>query len=278
MTPATVTIRCVVEDRCVPGTGLRAEHGLAWHIETPDGQVLFDTGESGDVLLHNAALLGIDLGRLDALALSHAHRDHTGGLASVLAHTRPAIPLYASPDLFRKRFVKEEHVSYGMPLSRRALAQHAHLCLSAAPVEIMPGVWTTGEITERPAFEGRGVTHLIRAGGQWQPDPYRDDLSLVLQTARGRVVVLGCGHAGLLNILRAVVQRFSGPIVAVLGGTHLVSASEAMLRQAVDELRTRYESPRLYPNHCTGAHAYEALAAAFGDRVQPCPAGTVLTF
>jgi len=75
-----------------------------------------------------------------------------------------------------------------------------------------------------------------------------------------------------------VRQLFEGEIVAVLGGTHLVSADDDMLAQAVDALREEYGSPELYVNHCTGQKATASLAAAFGSRVQPCPAGTVLTF
>ncbi|MBN1679614.1 MAG: MBL fold metallo-hydrolase [Anaerolineae bacterium] len=273
-------ITCVVEDTIVPDSALRSEHGIAFYIKTPGGRLLFDTGESGDVLVHNAAHLHIDLSQIDALALSHAHLDHTGGVPDVLKRTRPMIPLYASPDIFRERFVRslEQPVSYCLKLSRDELEQHVDLRLSADPVEIVPGVWTTGEITDRTSFEGRGNMHQIRVDGEWKPDPYRDDLSLVLETGDGLVVLLGCGHAGLLNILRQVKRHFDGDIIAIAGGTHLASATDAMLQQAIDELSTTYNRPRLYPNHCTGQRAVNALADAFGSQVQPCPPGTILTF
>jgi 7,8-dihydropterin-6-yl-methyl-4-(beta-D-ribofuranosyl)aminobenzene 5'-phosphate synthase len=276
-----IQIRCLVENTALPPTAFWGEHGMAWHIETPDGQVLFDTGQSGDVLLHNAALFELDLGKIDALAISHAHYDHTGGLPKVLERTRLNLPLYASPDLFRERFSRqgEEYRSIGLRLTREELARHVELRLSAEPVEILPGVWTTGEITDRSAFEGRGDNLMIRDENGWRPDPYRDDFSLVLETGAGLVVLLGCGHAGLLNILNHVRQHFEGDIIAVAGGTHLVSATGDMLRQAVDVLRNTYHTPRIYPCHCSGQPAYLALAGAFGgEMVQPCPAGSVLTF
>jgi 7,8-dihydropterin-6-yl-methyl-4-(beta-D-ribofuranosyl)aminobenzene 5'-phosphate synthase len=270
-----ITITCLVEDTPL-GLDFRAEHGLSFSIQVPGHQVLFDTGESGDVLLHNARQLEINLAQIDALALSHAHLDHSGGVPDLLKLTPASLPFFASPDVFRPRYVHEDRASYGMPLSRAELAQQVDLHLSADPVEMVPGVWTTGEITERPYFEGRGATHQIKVNGEWQPDPYRDDLSLVVEDTDGVIVVLGCGHAGLLNILRHVKRHFARPIKMVIGGTHLNAATDDMLAQAVAELRDTYGSPRLYPNHCTGQHAYDALAAAFGDRVQPCPAGTVV--
>jgi len=273
-----IRVRSVVENTALPGSDFRAEHGMSWHIETPDGQLLFDTGASGDVMLHNAALFGIDWHTLDAVALSHAHYDHTGGLRHLFTQTRPAIPLYAHADLFRERYDKTRGV--GMATPRDELAACADLRLSAGPAEMLPGIWTTGEITDRSFFEGRSASHQIKTddGSGWLPDPYRDDVSLVLHTEQGLVVLLGCGHAGLLNILAQVKQQFEGNIIAVAGGTHLMSADDTMLQQAITELATTYGSPRLYPCHCTGERAFNALKGAFGDRVLPGPAGTVLEF
>lgn len=273
-------IRCLVDNGAQRASAFWGEHGVAFHIQTTDGQILYDTGQSGEVLLHNAQLSGIDLGQIDALVLSHAHYDHTGGLAHVLAHTRPSIPLYASPDLFRERFtVKGEQIrSIGMRLSRDELAEKVDLRLSADPLEILPGVWTSGEIPNRSDFEGRSEHHRVRVNGGWQPDPYRDDFSLVLQTRDGLAVLMGCGHAGLLNILKYAKRTFKRDVVAVIGGIHLVEATEENLRRTIVTLKTNFNTPALYPCHCTGESAYVALARAFDEQVQPCPAGTLLEF
>jgi len=275
-----IQVHCLVDNSARRSSQFWAEHGLSFHLETPGGRVLFDTGQSGQVLLHNAGQLGIDLHQIDALALSHAHYDHTGGLEHFLAHSRPGIPLYAHPDLFRERYAQraDEYDPIGMRLSRADLEQHVTLSLSADPVEILPGVWTTGEIAERPEFEGRSEAHRIRVDGQWQPDPYRDDFSLVLEVEDGVVVLCGCCHAGLLNTLKHVRRVFRRDIMAVAGGMHLASATDEMLHRTIDALRTTYGTPRLYPGHCTGERAYVALTQAFGERVQSCPAGTLLTF
>jgi len=278
-----VKITCLVDNAAGRRSGCWGEHGVAFGIEiereTGDGCVLFDTGHSGTVLLHNMEALGIAPARIDALALSHAHDDHTGGLAAVLSK-RPGLPVYAHPDLFRSRFSRRQgqYKSIGMSVTPDALSQQVDLRLDADPVEIMPGVWTSGEIRERQEPEGRSAHHFIQVDGDWCPDLYRDDLSLVLETRAGLVVVCGCCHAGLLNTLACVKRVFARPIVAIIGGMHLVDMDAAQLDHVVALLRDVYGVPRLYPNHCTGQRAYTALFNAFGKAVQPFPAGASLTF
>jgi 7,8-dihydropterin-6-yl-methyl-4-(beta-D-ribofuranosyl)aminobenzene 5'-phosphate synthase len=152
--------------------------------------------------------------------------------------------------------------------------------LSAEPVEIMPGVWTTGEIGKRLSFEGRSTNHYIRVGETWQPDPYQDDLSLVLQTSQGLVVVCGCCHAGLLNTLAHMRHYFYQPLKAVIGGTHLEGTVPENLDRVVEELSNQHEGsiPDLYLNHCTGEVALFRITHAFGEKVHPCPAGLGLSF
>jgi 7,8-dihydropterin-6-yl-methyl-4-(beta-D-ribofuranosyl)aminobenzene 5'-phosphate synthase len=279
---SAIRVYCVVDNCVLRGSHLWGEHGAAFLIETSDGRVLFDTGQSGSVLLHNASCMGIALNQIDALAFSHAHYDHTGGLASFLEHCRSNLPLYASPDIFRARYARrgDELLSIGLQLDRKALVQQLDLRLSATPIEILPGVWTTGEIDERLEFEGRSAQHGILIDDEWQPDPYHDDLSLVIEHSEGLIVICGCCHAGILNTLTHIRQGFGQNILAILGGTHLAGATPGSLASVVERLRTpnHGDPPQLFLNHCTGERAFLALAQTFGDQVQPYPAGMVLTF
>jgi 7,8-dihydropterin-6-yl-methyl-4-(beta-D-ribofuranosyl)aminobenzene 5'-phosphate synthase len=271
-------VTCLIDNSVKTRSTLWGEHGLALLIEAEGRRVLFDTGASGAVLVHNLLEARILPDSITALALSHAHYDHTGGL-SVFLELRPGLPLYAHPDLLRERFSRrgEAIKPVGLRLTEPDLRRLADLRLSAAPQEILPGVWTTGEIAERPEPEGRSPHHRIHAGGGWAPDPYQDDMALVLDSPSGLVLVCGCCHAGLLNTLAHVQRTFGRDPAAILGGAHLGNANQAHLCRLVEVLRP-LGPPALFLNHCTGQTAYVALAQAFGDRVAPCPAGTLLEF
>ena len=271
-------ITCVV-DNTVQRSSLKGEHGLSFWIETDQGSVLFDTGQSETVLMHNLESLGLDPQDLSALALSHAHYDHTGGLPAILS-LKPGLPLHAHSDIFRSRYAyrEGEYKSIGLRLKRENVSQLAELHLNDAPVEVISGLWTTGEIVVRPEPEGRSAHHLVSDDDGWKPDPYRDDMSLVMETQQGLVVICGCCHAGLLNTLAHVRRKFQRPIAAIVGGTHLTTADEAYLEHVIDVLRDNYGPPYLYLNHCTGERASVALRDAFGERAKPCPAGMILTF
>lgn len=270
-------ITCLVDNAVKEGSPFWGEHGLAFLLETPDGRALFDTGASGTVLMHNMALAGIEPSSLSAVALSHSHLDHSGGLPDLLER-RPGLPLYGSPALFRERFsLRDGHATArGLPLTPEVRTRLGELCLNVEPQQVLPGVWTTGAITERNEPEGRSAAHVVRQGEGWAPDPYEDDLALLLETAGG-VLVCGCCHAGLLNTLAHVKRTFGVDPATVIGGTHLITADAAQLAHLVDVLRP-LGPPALYLNHCTGQTAFVALAQAFGSRVMPFPAGSVLDF
>jgi len=269
-------LTCVVENEA-GRPDLRAEHGLCVLVETGDGAVLWDTGATGETLLHNLHALGIENTPIEGIALSHAHLDHTGGLSAFLK-SKPRLPLYAHSDLFMPRFSGRDPLyANGVILRRKALERVTNLRLSREPQELLPGVYTTGSISPRP-YPCGGSNHLFTLiDGTLTPDPYADDMSLVLRAGKEIVLLCGCCHAGLRNTVATVRRRFSEPLRAVVGGTHLHDVSEAELGDIVTMLRSEQE-PDLYLNHCTGKKAIGALKKVFGDKVAPCPAGTILEF
>jgi len=246
-------IICVVDNKALKMTHLKTEHGLAFWIETEYGTVLFDTGQTTDVLSHNLSLLNLNEKDLDALAISHAHYDHTGGLELVLSkHSN--LPVYANAYVFRQKYSLHDgnYGASGFEFSREDYKQRADWRLSSGPTEIFPSLWTSGEIMNRDEPEGRSAGHYVRKGGKFVPDPYRDDMSLVLKTQDGLAVICGCCHAGLLNTLSHVERNFKGSITAVLGGTHLMTADGKLLDHVINVLDKRYSGLVFYLNHCTG--------------------------
>mgnify|MGYP001042395163 CR=1 FL=1 len=272
-------LTCVVDNGVQAGSGLWGEHGLSYLIESAGRRVLLDTGQSGDVLMHNLQVLNIGADTIDAVVISHAHYDHTGGLPLLLDHLRPGIPLYANADLFRGRYAQRSgHVQFiGAALNEDALSARLTLRLSADPQEVIPGVWTTGEIRERIEFEGRSSAHLMSGPDGLVPDAYLDDLALILAVGDGLALVCGCCHAGLLNTLMQVECLFTQPVVAVVGGLHLAGVAECDLARACASLAAMPGLRYIYSGHCTGESAHRALVQALGSEiVRPSPAGTVI--
>jgi 7,8-dihydropterin-6-yl-methyl-4-(beta-D-ribofuranosyl)aminobenzene 5'-phosphate synthase len=194
-------------------------------------------------------------------------------------HVQPGLPLYANPDLFRARFSRKKGQvkEIGLSLSRESLAGRLALRLSAAPQEIFRGLWTTGEIQERPEVEGKSDSHLMREGEALVADAYRDDMALVLEVESGLVLLCGCCHAGLLNTVAHVTRTFEQPITMIAGGLHLTNATAEELQQIGEVLSEMPALQRVYPNHCTGEAAFIALTQILGPSVvRPFPAGTVL--
>jgi 7,8-dihydropterin-6-yl-methyl-4-(beta-D-ribofuranosyl)aminobenzene 5'-phosphate synthase len=279
----TVSVTCVVNDAAKRSMPFREEHGLALVIEKEGRRVLFDTGQSGTVLLHNLDLLDIKPETIDAVAISHAHYDHTGGLPVLLERLDAGTPLYAHPDLFRSRYSGQkgrlrfdQPQDVGLALTRDRLARRFAMRLSPEPQEILPGLWTTGEISDRPEAEGRSDTHLMEEGDALVADAYRDDMALVLDLGEHLVLLCGCCHAGLLNTVAHAQHMFEPPIALIAGGLHLTSASEEDLRHIGEVLAAMPALQHVYPNHCTGDAAIAALTQKLGPSVvHPFMAGSV---
>jgi len=274
-----VKVVCVVENEVINNSDLQKEHGLSFWIETPNGSVLFDTGQTDAVLSHNLKTLGLPLEKVAAVALSHAHYDHTGGLETMLT-IRKDMPIYANPDIFRPRYALRngEYQAAGMRFDQSRLAPIAKIKLSDQPIEILPGLWTTGEIVERPEPQGSSSHLFIRTDKGWRADPYLDDMSLVYRGPSGLVLICGCCHAGVLNTLFHVRRMFSEPITTVVGGIHLLHAEDHYLDHVVTIIEECFPELSLFINHCSGENAFAKLSEAFSKKVKKCPAGTILDF
>ena len=257
---------------------LLAEHGLAFWIETGQTRVLFDTGQ-GNVLLHNASRLGVELELADAVVLSHGHYDHTGGLAGVLRLASRA-KVYTHPAALRPKYARDTDGavrSIGISSDSESAARDVakELIWTKGPVEIARGLFATGEIPRVTDFEDTGGAFFLDEECQ-QPDPLIDDQAVFCESPSGSVVFLGCAHAGVINTLRHIRQLTSGrPVHTVVGGMHLVGAGPRRMDRTVAELR-RLGVRRLAPAHCTGPAATARLWSEFPARCVPSHVGTAM--
>ena len=200
----TVTILC--ENTAVTSGKLLGEHGLSFLVERGRDRLLFDTGQ-GQTLARNAATLGKDLSTVQRVLLSHGHYDHSGGLGGVLTE-RGLNTVYGLPGLFRDRYALHETSEgirtrfIGMSLSQEQIESHgAAVDLSEKFREVLPGMYASGRVERPKGWQGLDARLVVPSPSGFDPDPFDDDCSLLLETDAGPVLLLGCAHAGLPAIL-----------------------------------------------------------------------------
>ncbi len=274
----TVTL---LAENTARGMGILGEHGLAWWIDTGAHRVLFDTGQ-GLVLEHNARRLHVDLASAHAIALSHGHLDHVGGLELALA-AAPQATLYLHPRAIEPKFTGSDGKPQGRCISAKFVETEAfrtsgrRVVASREPQEIAPGMWTTGEVPRVNDFEDVGGPFFLDAA-LTRPDPILDDQTVFFAGREGTVVVLGCAHAGVVNTLEHIRTLTHGaPLYTVVGGMHLERASERRMTETFAALR-RLGVQRFGPNHCTGLAATALFWREFPGRCVQASAGVQLQF
>jgi 7,8-dihydropterin-6-yl-methyl-4-(beta-D-ribofuranosyl)aminobenzene 5'-phosphate synthase len=267
----------VLVENTAGGRGLLAEHGLSYWIELGDKKFLFDTGQ-GNVLLNNAGRMGIRFNQVDAIALSHGHYDHTGGLGKALRSSR-ATTVYAHPAAFDAKYARSPDGTardVGMPdLDEQMVGDMAELTLVKRPTDVCEGFWLTGPVPRKTNFEDTGGA-FFEDRACTKPDDLVDDQAAFIETPAGTIVILGCAHAGVINTLMYIQALTNGrPIHTVIGGMHLLNASPERIDKTVADLR-RLDVQHLSPCHCTGFGPMARLWNEFPGKCVACPVGTVV--
>ncbi len=254
-------VTTLVENSVSEHRSLTAEHGLSFYVEHGNASILFDTGQS-DAFLNNAEILNIDLKKVQHVVLSHGHYDHTNGFPFLAPRLTSKTTLWTHSDFFVPKYATNglSKIYLGPSFDARWVEEQpfAYNRVTEDTTEIAPGIFVVTDFESTHPLEVRNPRFVVETKDSFEIDDFHDEVAVVVKNDKGLVVLVGCSHPGIMNMLSTIKKRFDEPIFAVLGGTHLVEAQGMRLYKAVEYL-TGGDFGKLGLSHCTGADAMNEL-------------------
>ncbi len=254
-------ITTLIENSPGEHLSLQSEHGLSFYIERGSTRIIFDMGQGG-AFLENAAKLGIDPSNADFAAISHGHYDHGGGLRALVAAGFKGI-LLTGKGVFNKKYATDGiSLEYlGLDTDEKFLGETGipHRIARGGLEKIADGVFMLSVFPRIHAEEIANPRFLVEKNSTLSIDDFSDEIVLAVDSAKGFILILGCSHPGVMNIIDAARAALPGPIYAIIGGTHLVEASPERLNTAVGFIQS-LGIEIIGVSHCTGARGVTELA------------------
>lgn len=268
----------ILDENRVVNPKLIAEQGLSILVETRFHNILFDTGQT-DAFLKNAKQLNLDLSSVKTVVLSHGHYDLTGGLEFLLQKHHP-LDIVCHPNLFNKKYrmIDLQREEIGVPWEKKRLEEKgANFVLRTHPKEIFPGIWVSGEIPRLTDYEFIDETYQEKVLESYIHDEIHDEQALILETKKGLVILMGCGHAGPINTIKHAMRILhQEKIHAVVGGMHLHRAPDEKIKKIVKNL-IRLNPDFVIPLHCCGFRTINQFFNHFKERVRLLNVGDSFT-
>lgn len=248
------------------------EHGFSILIESTDqegsSRLLMDTGQSG-LFYDNAVKMGISLKALDALFISHAHYDHAGGVKRMLDEV-PVEKMYVGTDFFQEKYYEKKDGTLkdiGIAFSKQDVEKNGtKVCeIQENMKRVLPGVTVYQDFEPVTEYEIPNLHFFVKKEEKYQRDNFTDEIVLALDTADGIIVIAGCSHPGIINILKTIEKRSGKKIRGIIGGTHLVEADEKRLKKTIADLK-EMNIDFIAVSHCTGEENLEKIKEVFGEK------------
>ncbi len=273
-----LTITTLIENSPDDQGRLRFEHGLSLYIELKDGKeravkALFDTGQSGD-FIENAEKMEKSLDDMDYLFISHGHYDHGGGVPKLLPLLGSKTKTVVGGEIFRRKYkLRENGYKFnGITFSEKDFADRKLelIKITGKSQQISEQMTVFHHFSRRNGFETVSPKMVYRKEARedkkdetYVPDDFQDEIVLGIDTSKGLVVIAGCSHAGIINILQDISDQTGKPICMVVGGTHLVDGDAERIRRTAQELK-KMNIQKIAVSHCTGEAGAEKLKEVFG--------------
>ena len=256
---------------------LKCKHGLSLYVETETHKILFDMGPN-ELFLKNAEALGVDIADIDIAVISHGHVDHCGGLKCFLEKNKKA-KIYIRPEAMEKHYVKVLGIPFYAGIDRSLLFSNRFVCVDDTYVidnELMLFSGVTGQFP-LPKSDGN---LFVKRNGRMIADDFCHEQNLVITSDDSKILLCGCAHAGIVNIVRYAEELIGSEPTAVIGGMHLYEPTKnryesdeyvAEVANALAKFKSSY-----YTCHCTGKKAYEKMKVCLGNRLKYLRTGAEL--
>lgn len=246
------------------------EWGLSALVQADGNCILFDAGRYPDTVIRNAEVLGVDLSCITDVVLSHFHFDHTTGLIPLIENLRQINPDAISRVHVANGFFNERRANGGSSIRSNQMinertqieALGVEFVVHDEAAEVYPGVWVSGPVERRHPETNYGTAIEVSLDGEWVRDHLPESQALVIRTEEGPIVLLGCGHSGVVNALSQIQDQIQDEAIhALMGGLHLFAASDETLQWTGDMLKD-IGVENLMAGHCTGIEPLIRLRAS----------------
>lgn len=256
----------LIENTLEDNSTLIKEHGLSIFIETEEGNILFDTGQSGNFIL-NAEKLNINLNKVDFIVLSHGHYDHAGGMKPLLEYIQTKPKLYVSQYFFlnsQKYYLLDESKSnlkyIGIDFNESYILDKNIPInyINSYSYALTSKINIISNFQRSCNFESLNKNMKIKINDKFYTDSFDDEIALTIDTPKGLLVIVGCSHLGIVNIVNSIIKRTNKKIYGIIGGTHLIEADTHRINKTIQYLKDM-NIQLIGVSHCTGKNAIETL-------------------
>lgn len=273
-----IKITTLIENSVKEKSLLHSEHGLSFYIQADDINILFDTGQSGS-FVENADKLNVDLKKIDYVVLSHGHYDHTGGFKRLVKEKENSFQLITGEKFFNNKY-KYDGIKYtciGNSFDEKYLEENkiSIKYINEDTFNISDNISVASNFERKTDFEKIKDRFIIKVDNNYKKDDFSDEIVLAVKLQQGLLVVLGCSHVGIVNILETLIERTDMPIYGIIGGTHLVEADDFRVDETIKYLREK-DIKLIGVSHCTGEKAVEKLKDNFKDRFLEVNTGEII--